>query len=580
MRSLASLKGTAILSLLCLLAPSQLVAELKTWDGMHSIDQIEVTMVYFVPRDREPLPDWRARVEYFSRRLEAFHAREFQGQSRLTTRLPAEPFRSTKSTAQLRAGDGDHTFFQTLREVDETTQFARQRGEAYPILLVLSEINWRPLDDFYRLGVVDGRLEFEGSLNDGEHFPGAASGGARATYLADRGVGWGLVSGDGWRVPYRGTDCVVYHEGVGHPIGLPHPQPGDDSVMSLGQYRGWLSESSVELSQKLRLGWKPPAENEDLSADLFTVFRALPQPATPRPNESVYLRLDWPAGAKVRQAQIRIQTDVRGPWTLVAEIPAGDAPREALLGQFDRPTPVSYRVNAETQDGQAVEIWGYFQVRSRPDLIPPPPTDLAEFSEPSRTLTPPRDEANEVDLLALIDPQRDRVQGQWTLADRRLESPKEYGARIEIPYQPPAEYELQVIAEPLDEPSGLILGQLSGANRFLVLVNYQIDGKTLSALENVNGANVGNETTVEVAYFKRGRPSHVACTVRKTGVTVSVDGREAIAWQGDPASLSLGDYWKTPRDNVLFLGAYDCRYRFSRVTLLPLAGEGKSLASD
>ena len=102
--------------------------------------------------------------------------------------------------------------------------------------------------------------QFEGHIIGDRHFPGAASGGARSLYQPDRGVGWGLVSGDGWRVPYSGTDCVVYHEGVGHPIGLPHPEPGDDSVMSLAQYKYWLNETWIDEPQKRKLGWQPTPE--------------------------------------------------------------------------------------------------------------------------------------------------------------------------------------------------------------------------------------------------------------------------------------------------------------------------------
>ena len=577
MRGLNSVLGVWLLLLLPCLAPRTVLAELKTWDGKHSIDNIEVSVVYFVPRDREPLVDWKERVAYFSRRIEAFHAREYQGQSKLKTTIAEEPFRSQKTTAQLRAGDGDHTFFQTLREVDAGTKFALEKGEAFPILLVLSEINWRPLDDFYRLHSVEDRLEFEGNLSERGHFPGAASGGARATYLADRGVGWGLVSGDGWRVPYRGTDCVVYHEGVGHTIGLPHPKPGNDSVMSQGQYHGWISESFLDESQKLRLGWKPPVEKQEPAADLFTIFRALPQPSVPQPNEPVYLHFDWPANVKIRKLQVRYQTDLLGPWISLAEIPPGDAPAKLLLGEFDRPIPVSYRANAELENGQTAEIWGYFQVRERPDRIPLPPRELPEFSEARQTLRSPHREQKEIDLLALLKPERDQVQGKWSLENGLLTSPKEYGARLEIPFQPPEEYELQLIAEPLDEPNGLLLGLLAGTNRFAALMNYHLEKKSLSALENVAGKNVGNETTVEGAYFKQGRPSFIVCTVRKTGVTVSIDGKEALAWTGEASQLSLSGYWKTPRENALFLGAYDCRYRFSRVSLTPLTGTGKEL---
>lgn len=43
-----------------------------------------------------------------------------------------------------------------------------------------------------------------------------------------------------------------------------------------------------------------------------------------------------------------------------------------------------------------------------------------------------------------------------------------------------------------------------------------------------------------------------------------------IDWKGKPEQLSLGDCWETP-GGELFLGAYDFRYRFHRLGLMPLA---------
>ena len=216
---------------------------------------------------------------------------------------------------------------------------------------------------------------------------------------------------------------------------------------------------------------------------------------------------------------------------------------------------------------------GYFQVRSAPTVTPTRPRSALA------AVTPPTTRWSEtIELLPLIRTERDQVSGQWTLRDGRLESIKQYGARIEIPYQPPAEYVLTAIVEPLDEPNGLILGQRLGDHRFLVLVNYQRPGHApASALENVDGLNVDlNATTLESRLLERNRLSTVVCTVRKDGVTVTCDGRSVIDWKGAASRLSLSDYWHTPRD-VLFLGAYDCRYRFHRVSLTPISGTGKEL---
>ena len=555
-------------------------AEVRTWDGRHDISKIEVTVAYFVPKDRHPLPDWHDRVSYFAKRIEKFHAREFDGQSTLQAKVLGQPITSARTTEQLRAGDPNFIFFQTLREVDQELQFGREENAAFPILLVLSEINWRPLDDFFRVSPSDGELQFEGQIINGRHFPGARSGGSRATYLADRGVGWGLVSADGWRVPYSGTDCVIYHEGVGHPIGLPHPEPQNSSVMSLAQYRGWLSESSVDETQKTRLGWKQPEEKFDRSADLFSSFAAIPTPLAPKPNEPVSLQFNWPKNAHVSSIRCRVQTEIEGPWVLTSEVsPSAEdasAPKTISVGSFDRETPVSYRVDTTLKTGETVELWGYFQVRESTSGFLRPRRSVTELASKAATTAQPQES---IDLLALIDPTQDAVAGEWQVVSGGLESPKRFGARLEIPFEPPAEYELTVIATPLDEPNGLILGQLLNGRRFLTLINHNVQQeKAASALENVDGQNVRNSVTTLMAdLLRKDRPSQVIVTVRNDSVVVRCDGRTIIDWQGKPEQLSLGDYWETPNKNSLFLGAYDCRYRFSRVSLATISGTGKPL---
>lgn len=585
---IASPLAIGLLGLLALLGGSSLRAELTTWDGRHPIDRIELTVVYFVPNDAAPLPDWRERVDYYCQRLQQFHHREFAGQSELQVVVRPEPFQSELSTAQLRRGDANRIFFRTLREVDRKLNFSAHHPDAFPILLVLSEINWRVLDDFYRVKPTDdGQWLFDGNYHGGRHFPGAAAGGARATYLADAGRGWGLVSGDGWRVPYSGTDCVVYHEGVGHPIGLPHPDPINASVMGTGQYHGWINESWLDEEQKLRLGYRRPEHPAARDNDLFTALTAVPQPRVPRPDEAVALQLTWPEGGTLSELRVHIQTDLYGPWTAVAVESAagsdGGLPRQISLGSFDRPTPVSYRVEATLADGQHAQVWGYFQVRSAPDEMPlprraPARWDTEGASDPQLVEEVLQNQA-EIDLLALVNPEVDRVAGQWEKSEGVLSVSKGYGHRLELPYRVPEEYELVVIAEPLDEPNGLVLGQALGDHRFLVLLHFLSGEATAhSALENVDGRNVGNnDTTIAGKLLAQHQLSQIVCTVRKNHVVVTCDGRTVIDWQGEPERLSLGDYWQTPQDKVLFLGAYNCGYRFHRVTLRPLSGSGKPL---
>lgn len=372
-----------------------------TFDGRHSIRRIVVVPVYFVPRGRRPLLDWRERVAYFARRLEAFHAREFAGQSILEVRVRPTPLFADQSADELRASGGDQNalFWRTVEAAWKGVGWPRQPGGAFwdavrrpsleqngnndadvfPILLVLSDINWRELDDFRRERIVNGVPTFEGTVNarTGRHFPGAESGGARAVYLAGPGVGVGLVSADGWRVPYSGSDCVVYHEGVGHAMGLPHPEPMNDSVMGRAQYVGWLNETWLDAAQKQALGVpaaravrRRPASPDDL----FSAFTAVPDPVAPAPGQPVVLRFSWPKNAALNTLRVETQTDLFGPWKSVpvASVRPGEGPPPSVtLGAFAVPTPVSYRVRVTLADGQSTPLWGYFSVtKPKPTKTP------------------------------------------------------------------------------------------------------------------------------------------------------------------------------------------------------------------
>jgi hypothetical protein len=341
----------------------------RTFDGRFAIGTIDLTIVYLVPKDRRPLVDWRDRVDYFARRIAQFHTRESGGKSALRVNVHAKPLHVKETSRKIRGESPDDTFDNSTRIARSALNWPGKR-QGFPILLVLSEINWLELDDFQRMTIVDGVPEFDGNIDSaGRHFPGARSGGARAIYLPDEGLGLGLVSGDGWRVPYSGSDSVIYHEGVGHPIGLPHPEPIDDSVMGLAQYRFWINQTWVNPSQKQALGWSeepragPPRPSGTPPArDLFTVFTALPRPNVPKPKEPVKLEFTWPEGSKLRAIKIQLQTDLRGPWHTVPVDVAGSPPLSLPIGAYDRPSPVSYRVDASLEDGQIVELWGYFKV--------------------------------------------------------------------------------------------------------------------------------------------------------------------------------------------------------------------------
>lgn len=335
---------------------------IHTFGGTDDCSRIEVTAVYFLPKGRAPLPDWKERLAYFAARMEAFHNREYAGQSVARVAVWPQPFVSELTSERIRSDDPNAVFYTILGDI-RARLGKPVATNAFPIYLAFSDINWQVLDDFTRVHrETNGVPVHEGHIGgDGRHHPGAKSGGARASYLPHEHCGIGLVSADGWRVPYNGSDCVAYHEGMGHTTGLPHPDPINDSVMGTAQYRFPLNATWLDDDQKLKMGWAKPAQPPDLSRDLFTRFSALHEPAAPVTGQEVRVRFTWPEGAEIARLSIEVQTALFGPWHAVP-LARLDRPDSASLGSFAGATPVSYRVRVTLRDGQQTAYWGYFQV--------------------------------------------------------------------------------------------------------------------------------------------------------------------------------------------------------------------------
>ena len=159
--------------------------------------------------------------------------------------------------------------------------------------------------------------------------------------------------------------------------------------------------------------------------------------------------------------RVQIQTSVTGPWVEVPQRWQGATPEFARLGQFDRATPVSYRVNATLESGATAELWGYFQVRSDAKRHPLPAPigamalDLLKTQKAGGGIGEPRMPKSEIDLLAMADtkstPEGEQRKnglwsiGDWTWSDGVLTSPRQLGARLQLPYSPPDEYRLTVV---------------------------------------------------------------------------------------------------------------------------------------
>jgi hypothetical protein len=184
----------------------------------------------------------------------------------------------------------------------------------------------------------------------------------------------------------------------------------------------------------------------------------------------------------------------------------------------------------------------------------------------------------DVDLLKLIDPAKDAVEGTWRLTGGKLQTTGRPFNRIEIPYVPPAEYDLKMVVEKVGMIGSFTLGLAFDDTQWSAVLDAQAEGKNKSGLDLVEGNPFNlNETTHTAALFAEKRKSTLLVSVRKDRVTVTVDEKKIIDWKADYERLTLYPGWRVPHKNVLFLGSWTAIFRFDQMELHPVTGKGRAL---
>jgi len=179
-----------------------------------------------------------------------------------------------------------------------------------------------------------------------------------------------------------------------------------------------------------------------------------------------------------------------------------------------------------------------------------------------------------VDLLKLIDVKRDTVAGDWALNGRTLVcNQKARCARIQVPYEPPDEYDVSVVVERKDGFE-VYVGLSRGQTQFYVAIDDWAG--TLTAIGWIDGKHTPeNENLYRGKLLTNDKPALVVCAVRKDGVTLTVDGKKITAFKGSFDRLSNADVLTMPNPRVLYLGCNEGRCAFSKATLTPISGQGK-----
>ncbi len=201
--------------------------------------------------------------------------------------------------------------------------------------------------------------------------------------------------------------------------------------------------------------------------------------------------------------------------------------------------------------------------------------------EPATSAAPDRDRGRPVTgigsslpLLPLIDLTRDSVNGEWQLGDGRLTSPRVVGATVlQLPFCPPAEYDLSACAERKNGSDALLLGLVVGGRQVVVVLDGW--GGTTSGLNLIDGKpGTENASRVEGALLPLRIPCRVDCSVRTNRLTVAVQGIKRIEWQGDPAVLSVVTGEGALNPECLSVGSVSSSFDLTELSVRPLSAPG------
>lgn len=181
-----------------------------------------------------------------------------------------------------------------------------------------------------------------------------------------------------------------------------------------------------------------------------------------------------------------------------------------------------------------------------------------------------------VDLMALIDPAKDTVNGTWKVSSGHLVGTvTERLATVLLPYQPPAEYDLRVDFRRVEGNEALVLAAVQNGKRFAWMIAAY--SNTICAMETPDGGKPKNNSAVYQpagGVLKNGTDHSLVLKVRKTGLALTLDGTLIGQHPTDGSDLgAVRPHWNpiAPLGIILHSKQYD----FARLELTEVTGTGK-----
>jgi tetratricopeptide (TPR) repeat protein len=192
-----------------------------------------------------------------------------------------------------------------------------------------------------------------------------------------------------------------------------------------------------------------------------------------------------------------------------------------------------------------------------------PTTPRATNTSPAPTQTGSANGSAE-NLSGLIDVNRHAVRGEWKLKGESLVSPRTAKARIEIPASLPQEYDLEFSATRVSGSGELVVGFVREGVQSIVYIDRA--GYT-------SGINGVTRPLFSKSLLRRSKSVRLKFAVRREGLTVYADGREAFNSTSSAEFPPTSTDWKVRNEFGAFLGSDSSMVMIRDITLKPTTGK-------
>jgi hypothetical protein len=188
-----------------------------------------------------------------------------------------------------------------------------------------------------------------------------------------------------------------------------------------------------------------------------------------------------------------------------------------------------------------------------------------------------------INLMPLIDPQRDSLNGKWTRkGDKLLCEPSEsqdVHLRMEIPYQPPIEYDFQIAFTRTDGKDAIQQIISTSNKQFLWGMGWH--GSKYCAFDKFGSKGADSNPTTRQLNIHSGRMYISKVEVRNDYLNAYLDNKIIATIKklnaGDFGELLLWPFWRLHHNDTIGIGSANNTVIYHQIVIREITGKGKRL---